>query len=416
MRLKSGIKGLRREEKRAGTLIAFATDPGATATDEGVYAEALADELQKPGVEAGQVFRSVRRRVLEATANRKPPQFPSFVDERVDDFYFKEGEKGPELALNAPKRVTASQKPAEEACDGLLVSVALSGETPCIKPGSGQSFKDCADCPEMVVVPAGRFMMGSTQADVDALVKEFGKDNEKYFKWETPQHRVTIAQPFAVGQFSVTRGQFAKFVKATGYKAEEGCLTAAGTRRWVKSEKPSWRSPRFDQGDDHPVVCVNWNDATAYAHWLSKSTGRAYRLLSEVEFEYAARAGTTTQFWWGNAISTSQANYDNTLTYVGGAKGAFLEKTMPVQSFQPNPWGLYQVHGNVWSWTQDCLNDSYKDASTDGSAWTSGDCERRLIRGGSWLNNPEGLRADRGAWNYSYHRNLTDGFRVARTF
>ena len=181
----------------------------------------------------------------------------------------------------------------EPACDGLLVSVAM-GKNPCIKPGSGAYFKDCPDCPEMVPLPAGEFLMGSP------------KSEEGRFENEDPQHKVTIPAPFAVGRTHVTRDQFAKFVKATGHKTEGGCYTWAGGE--FKDDKhASWRSPGFEQSGDHPAVCLNWHDATAYVAWLAKTTGQSYRLLSEAEAEYSARGVTKAtpqpRYFFGDAES-----------------------------------------------------------------------------------------------------------------
>ena len=162
---------------------------------------------------------------------------------------------------------------------------------------------------------------------------------------------------------------------------------------------------------------MNWNDAKAYVAWLSKTTGKAYRLLSEAEAEYAARAGTATPFWWGSSITPEQANYDGELCVCGGgSKGEWPQKTLPVKSFEPNPWGLYQVHGNAWTWVEDCWHDNYSGAPTDGSAWTSGECRSRVLRGGSWYNYPQGLRAAcRSYVNDPDFRSDINGFRVART-
>ena len=305
--------------------------------------------------------------------------------------------------------VAPPQKPivSEDACDGLLVSVAQSSARPCIKPGSGESFKDCPDCPEMVIVPSGSFTMGSPS---DEPERESWKTGT-----ESPQHEVSIGKLFAVGRFHITRGEFARFVKATGHKTEGGCYAWTGSE-WKDDKTASWRSPGFSQDDSHPVVCVNWNDAKAYAVWLSKQTGKTYRLLSEAEYEYAARAGTATPFWWGSSITPEQANYDGSADpYKGGKKGEYRQKTMPVKSFEPNPWGLYQVHGNAWSWVEDCWHDDYKGAPNDGSAWTTGDCGRRVLRGGSWINDPRNLRVALRNWFNPVIRNGSIGFRLART-
>ena len=149
-----------------------------------------------------------------------------------------------------------------------------------------------------------------------------------------------------------------------------------------------------------------WDQVTEYAQWLAEQTGRPCRLPSEAEWEYAARAGTTTPFWWGESITTDRANYHGNYTYVDGAKGDYREKTLPVDAFEPNPWRLYQVHGNVWEWAQDCWNDSYDGAPGDGSAWETGDCGRRLLRGGSSFTRPWGLSSthrgglSRGFWRF----------------
>jgi formylglycine-generating enzyme required for sulfatase activity len=135
------------------------------------------------------------------------------------------------------------------------------------------------------------------------------------------------------------------------------------------------------------VVCVSWDDANAYANWLAKKTGKPYRLLSEAEWEYAARAGTTTPFWWGSSITPAQANYDGNFVYEGGgSKGEYRKGTVPpAGSFDANPWGLYNVHGNAWQWTADCYHDNYNGAPTDGSVWITGNCNSaHVVRGGSW--------------------------------
>jgi formylglycine-generating enzyme required for sulfatase activity len=177
----------------------------------------------------------------------------------------------------------------------------------------------------------------------------------------------------------------------------------------------SWRDPGFGQDDSHPVVCVNWEDAKAYAKWLSQKTGKDYRLPSEAEWEYACRAGTQAPFWWGSPISTAQANYDGSHALGGGETGEWLRKTVPVKSFQPNPWGLYQVHGNVWEWCEDCWNGDYHNAPRDGSARSAGDCGQRVFRGGSWGNDPRDLRAAQRYMGAHEVRNRFVGFRVART-
>jgi formylglycine-generating enzyme required for sulfatase activity len=165
------------------------------------------------------------------------------------------------------------------------------------------------------------------------------------------------------------------------------------------------------------VINVSWDDATAYAAWLSRKTGKTYRLLSEAEREYVTRAGTTTAFWWGDTISTAQANYHGGNTYRGvGVKGEYRKQTVPVERFEPDSWGLYNVHGNVWEWCEDVWHDNYNGAPTDGSAWLQGSDEsRRVVRGGAWNLHPQLLRAASRHWHGAVGRNNDLGFRLART-
>jgi len=166
----------------------------------------------------------------------------------------------------------------------------------------------------------------------------------------------------------------------------------------------------------HPVVNVSWEDAKTYVAWLAKVTGKPYRLLSEAEREYVARAGTSTPFWWGASISVKQANYDGSSTYGGGEKGEYRQRALPVDSFAANPWGIFQTTGNVYDWVEDCYHGSYQGAPADGTAWTDGDCARRVLRGGSWYDPAIQLRAAARAAFYPGYRDTKIGFRVARSF
>lgn len=294
--------------------------------------------------------------------------------------------------------------PKQQRCDGIEVAVGASQHR-CIKPGSGKTtwFRDCDTCPEMVLVPAGEFVMGSPNTEDGRLASE------------GPQHKVSIRAAFAVARFKVTRDEFEAFVRATSHVAGDKCWAAVDKGPTPVERAGSFRNPGFQQEGRHPVVCVNWHAAKAFAAWLSKKTGKDYRLLTEAEREYVARAGTTTPFWWGSSISTRQANYDGNYTYAGGAKGEWRQKTVPVNFFEPNPWGLYQVHGNVWGWTEDCWNASYQGAPTDGSAWTTGDCTRRIARGGSWTRTPQALRSAQRAPIIADIPPNGIGLRLART-
>lgn len=246
-----------------------------------------------------------------------------------------------------------------------------------IEPGSGKSIKDCANCPEMVVAPSGSFMMGSPPDEPERL------------EGEGPQHMVTIAKPFAIGKFSVT------------FEEWDVCVANGGCRGYKPSDAGWGRGTR-------PVTDVSWDDAKAYVSWLSKKTGKTYRLPTEAEREYVTRAGTTTRFWWGSSILSANVNYSGKYLFGGG-------KTVPVDSYKPNPWGLYQVHGNVVEWVEDCWHDSYKGAPKDGSAVTVGGCKTRVLRGGSWSLDPSYLRAASRYWDFRASRFHDNGFRVART-
>jgi formylglycine-generating enzyme required for sulfatase activity len=276
---------------------------------------------------------------------------------------------------------------APQASPGAIaIAVGAPGhsETRNLLPGNGKTewFKDIDIGPEMVVVPAGSFMMGSPETE--QLRYPDGR--------ESPQHNVTIAYPFPVGRHAVTRGEFAAFVNDTGHKTDG-----------------VWRNPGFLQDDSHPVVCVNWDDANAYAAWLADRTGRGYRLLTEAEWEYVARAGTATPFWWGSSISPTQANYKGNNVY-------YRKATVPVDSFEPNPWGLYQVHGNVEEWCEDAWHNTYYGAPADGSAWLQGGgASRRVVRGGSWYYAPGYLRSASRDASATGGRSVNLGFRVGRT-
>ena len=227
----------------------------------------------------------------------------------------------------------------------------------------------------MVVIPAGSFRMGCVSG-VDC------------FDDEQPIHQVTIPQALAVSKYEVT---FAEW---------DACVSAGGC-----SHRPNdaWGRGR------RPVMRVSWDDVRGYVRWLSQQTGATYRLLSEAEWEYAARAGTSSAYSWGNQIGSGRANCD------GCGSQWDKSQTAPVGSFSPNAFGLHDMHGNLWKWVQDCWNESYSGAPSNGSAWQSGDCSRRVLRGGSWSGRPRDLRSAYRDWSPSDNRINLNGFRVART-
>ncbi|MDA1101919.1 MAG: SUMF1/EgtB/PvdO family nonheme iron enzyme [Proteobacteria bacterium] len=273
------------------------------------------------------------------------------------------------------------------------------------RPGDG--FKDCADCPEMVVLPPGAFRMGDLQGGG--------------FSYEKPVHDVRIDYSFAVGKFEVTRGEYAAFVNATGRGSGDGCSSYTGSK-WEKGSSISWRDPGYEQTDRDPVACVNWDDAKAFVSWLSGKTGEGYRLLTETEWEYAARAGSGSKYSYGSDESGlcahgNGADQSSSFTWRNQTcDDGYGNRTAPVGRYRANSFGLHDVHGNVWEWVEDCWHESYQGAPTDGSAWTSGgDCSHRVLRGGSWSFGSGHLRAASRVRNGSGSRIDDYGFRLART-
>lgn len=289
----------------------------------------------------------------------------------------------------------------------------------------GHVFRDCRNCPEMVVIPAGGFLMGAADAE-----RAFAGELEQ------PMHPVRVRR-FAAGRFDITRDQYAAFVRATNHPTAKGCVFT-GRSGPILDPEGSWSSLGFAQTGGDPVVCISWFDAQDYVRWLSARTGKHYRLLSEAEWEYAARAGTTTMYYWGVAIDRGHVNYGQEKGWgTGIAKGKDRwVYTSPVGSFPANAFGLYDMSGNVLQYVQDCLALSYDGVPADGSAYeanvplhATGDladlngkmtCAFRIARGGDWGDPPESVRS--AARNFAPDPHLTLetyrsgglGFRVAR--
>ena len=250
---------------------------------------------------------------------------------------------------------------------------------------AGKKFRECSGCPEMVVIPGGSYMMGSPSGE------------EGRSKGEGPLHEVRIPRRFAVGKYEVT---FAEW---------DACVAGGGCGGYRPDDRGWGRGAR-------PVVNVSWEDAKSYVEWLTRKTGKRYRLLSESEWEYVARAGTTGPFHFGGTISTDLANYRGSFTYGSGREGVYREKTVSVGSFPANDFGLHDVHGNVWEWVEDCWHGDYRGAPADGSAWTTGGgCGTRVLRGGSWFNIPGDLRSAYRLGFTAGDRLYDDGFRIAQT-
>jgi formylglycine-generating enzyme required for sulfatase activity len=487
-------RGLARVEPAGSVLVAYAAKDGTTASDgpgrNSPFTAALLQQIETPGLEVNYLFRNVREAVLNATNSRQEPVVYGALPST--EIYFRQGAEPAVAAVSpvgtdpagriwkatqntmsvavledfirqfgdtpyasmararldelrrevasvaspvlpappAPRAKLAAEPPStaslvpSEPCGNGRVSVSMpsrtaaplsEGEECALRPGD--VFKDCNRCPEMVVVPAGAFTMGSPESEKD-------RDKE-----ESPQHEVTFTRQFAVGRFHVTVDQFAAFVAETGYDTGSKCQTFEGGKLEERQGR-SWRAPGFVQRGSYPAVCLNWNDAKAYADWLARKTGKAYRLLTEAEWEYAARArtqpGTYPRYWFGNE-EADLCRYGNIADQtakrvIAGAKvwtaapcSDAYAYTAPVGIFAANPFGLHDMLGNALQWTGDCSHDDYAGAPPDGSAWVSGDCRIRPARGGSWYNFPKNLRAAARIWaNANYRLNYL-GFRLART-
>ena len=358
----------------AETLVAYAAAAGTTAADgtgrNSPYTSALLAHLEQP-LELSALFRRVRAQVLEATAgDQRPHEYGSLLGEHylggasglgtatvVDSV---SGAASAQQETMFWESIRDSSNPAEfeaylrqypAGVFRALATVRLAALRPLApdppaadRQVPGTVFRDCATCPELVVVPAGRFRMGCVS----------GRDCEDN---EHPVHEVELTS-FALGVYEVTFEDYDRFVQATGHRRP-------GDGGWGRGGRP--------------VIDVSWEDAEAYVAWLSRETGESYRLPSESEWEYAARAGTTTRYSWGQDIGRNRANCRS----CGSRWDA--DRTAPAGSFAANGWGLHDMHGNVYEWVADCWHENYARAPRDGTAWTSGgNCGRRVLRGGSW--------------------------------
>lgn len=258
---------------------------------------------------------------------------------------------------------------------------AAKTHKPAAPAPSAQTVRDCSDCPEMVVLPAGEYLMGSPKSESH--------------RGTEAQHRVMIGAPFAVSRLEITFAQW------------DACVADGGCDGY-RPDAPWGRGPM-------PVVNVNFKNAMAYTAWLSRKTGHGYRLLSESEWEYAARGGSTAAFAFGATLAASQANFDASSKTDLNPKGAMRNKAIRGGQFKPNGFGLYDMHGNVWEWVQDCWNDEYGPAlPADGKPALTGDCGGRVLRGGSWEDGAADVRAAARVASAAGDRSWSDGIRVAR--
>jgi formylglycine-generating enzyme required for sulfatase activity len=424
--LSSGVarsfRGLARIEPKGEVLVAYAAKAGKLALDgvgrHSPYAQALLEHMATPGLDVIRMFGRVKETVLDATQGAQEPWI--YGSPGGEAIALVPGLVAPPHPVTRQQRVAEARQAFEDAkgSEQRLAAVAerykdtiygdyarqelkrlqderekIAHAMPPVAPvppaalNAGSVFRDCPNvCPEMVVVPAGSFMMGSPPG-------EDGRNAD-----EGPQRRVTISRPFALGKFEVTFDEW------------DACLAAGGCKH-----NPSdfgWGRGR------RSVINVSWNDAKEYAAWLSDKTGKTYRLPTEAEWEYAARGGKASlKYWWGNDASHEYANYGTDRCCNGFAAGRDRwVNTAPVGQFPANPFGLHDMHGNVFEWVEDCYEDSYKGAPSDGSARTSGRCDARVFRQCSWRGTPRLLRSASRGWLSPWNRaDDGGGFRVART-
>jgi formylglycine-generating enzyme required for sulfatase activity len=428
--------GLAQMQAPEGTLISFATQPGSVAQDgadgNSPYTRALTDTIRKPGLGIFDAFNQVGLQVKRVT---KGVQQPWVSSSPIDGaFYFvppagapsvASGPTADEIAWNylkgtndvgalrrfadefprgghrseaeariaaleqeaARQRLAALNPPDEAVAPPMPVGPLPPERERALKPKDG--FKECDGCPSMITMPAGSFAMGSPAGE-----PQRGSD-------EGPQQEIVIRRMFAVGRSEVSFDEWFACV------AEGGCNAyRPGDYGWGFGKRP--------------VINVSWTDAKAYVKWLSEKTAATYRLLSESEREYVARGCTSpscpsTPFWFGKEISPGRANYDWRYSYDGSAKAQPPRRTVATDASEPNPFGLLHVHGNVREWVEDCWNASLAGLPNDGAPRITGDCSRRVIRGGAWSDEPKDLRSAKRSWEMIGERRAEIGFRVART-
>ena len=371
----------------------------------------LADQLEQGKIKTFEDVATAMRKMFGLTeSNAQPPTPPRQ----------KGSAKAPPLAV-APFTATAARQHQEAWAKHI---------------GQPREATDSIGM-KLVLIPSGEFMMGSGESAKDTAAffnKTYGLGlRADEFEDEHPQHRVRITRPFYLGMYHVARGQFRQFVKDAGYKTDAEKGEEPGAFGWNPEKKEfefnkeySWRNAGFEQTDEHPVVNVSWNDTVAFCKWLSKKEGKSYRLPTEAEWEYACRAGTTTQYHSGDdpetlakvanvADATLRAKFDARLVkYMIKASDGYAF-TSPVGSFKPNAFGLYDMHGNAWQWCADWCGDDYygKSPTKDPQGPDTGDV--RVLRGGSWDVMPQAARSAGRDGATPDYRNDYAGFRVART-
>jgi formylglycine-generating enzyme required for sulfatase activity len=347
-------------------------------------------------------FKAIARG-LEFDRQKRTPTAEQFVEELCAKPRMKGGMIAAALAV-----VLLGLLAAEYLLDhGHFIRWVASERVKSPAPVPGQVFRDCPTCPLMKALPAGRFEQGAAADQADAT------------PFEQPEHLVALPRPFGIGVYEITVGEFREFVYATSRKSAE-CAAYDGT--WQARSDLSWNNPGYPQTATHPVTCVSWRDAHDYARWLSQKTHQRYRLASEAEWEYAARAGSGDARPWGThaqaaCASANVADAAAAQRYPGWKVQPCNDGyvySAPVGSFEPNSFGLYDMLGNVFEWVQDCWHTDYRQAPANGSAWLNGDCTQHVLRGGSWFTAPALVSVSaRNRFEESYRSNSI-GFRLAR--
>jgi formylglycine-generating enzyme required for sulfatase activity len=374
-RFRASPTGLAPVETPTGTLALFSAAPGKLIDESksgstSLFASELLKELQSLDLSVEEMFNRTRIDVSRASRGEQVPWVASSL---LEEFNFhKSASIAARSAPPAPAPAPSPFPPAPNASSQSSPQQATL--SPSREPRgtykAGETFRDCADCPELVVAPAGSFEMGSSNNDR-----------------EQPVHRVSIAGPFAIGMREVTFDEWDLCV------TENGCKFRPADRGWGRGNRP--------------VINVSWLDAKEFVAWLSRKTGQTYRLPSESEWEYAARGGTDTPFWWGRAVGSRHANCRECGT---GER----EQTFPAGTYKPNPFGLFDTAGNAAEWVEDCWNEDYRGAPADGSAWTSGQCQLRVLRGGSFDSESDYVRSNARFRYDNDVRYSGNGFRVVR--
>jgi formylglycine-generating enzyme required for sulfatase activity len=410
------------------TTLSIASDESARKTAANEAARRAAEEVQrqaeadaKAAKEAAELKAAAdaaakKKAAVERAKATEKPALQAKIEEaaRVAGVVIETSEIGKETKGDGPHVSTAcaGSSTRVEAMSSRIARTLSQAEECGLEPKD--LFRECQNCPDMVVVPAGEVLMGSSRADID---------NGLAAANEGPQHKVVIKQPLAIGRFEVTRDQFAEFVNGSGYKPGDHCFTFEQNIPQDRANR-SFLNPGYVQEGNHPAVCVSWADAKAYVAWLSQTTGKSYRLLSEAEFEYAARAGSKSRFGPGNDPdeickfangadqAAKNAGLPGDIPYMSCSDG--YPFTAPVGSLAPNAFGLYDLIGNVWEWTEDCYYRDYATARADSAAHLNATCSTRAVRGGDWFSTEASLRPAVRAEANADARHDDIGFRVAR--